>query len=170
MSQHLDSLQIGDTIDMRGPVGEFEYVANGQFLIDGEECSATRFNMIAGGTGITPAMQVAAEILRHPEDSTQISLIFACREEGDLLMRSTLDAWAEKFPDKFKVEYILSDGWPKDWKYSTGFVNKELFEKKLYPSGDDVYNLMCGPPIMLDKGCTPNLVALGHSKQRIFAF
>eukprot|EP00563_Minutocellus_polymorphus_P004575 CAMPEP_0181028856 /NCGR_PEP_ID=MMETSP1070-20121207/4888_1 /TAXON_ID=265543 /ORGANISM="Minutocellus polymorphus, Strain NH13" /LENGTH=889 /DNA_ID=CAMNT_0023106127 /DNA_START=22 /DNA_END=2692 /DNA_ORIENTATION=- len=170
MSQHLDSLQIGDTIDMRGPVGEFEYVANGQFSIDGEECSATRFNMIAGGTGITPAMQVAAEVLRHPEDSTQISLIFACREEGDLLMRSTLDEWAEKFPDKFKVEYILSDGWPKDWKYSTGFVNKELFEKKLYKAGDDVYTLMCGPPIMLDKGCTPNLVALGHSKQRIFAF
>ena len=170
MSQHLDSLQIGDTVDMRGPVGEFEYVANGKFFIDGEECNATRFNMIAGGTGITPAMQVAAEILRHPEDSTQISLIFACREEGDLLMRSTLDEWAEKFPDKFKVEYILSDGWPNGWKYSTGFVSKELFEKKLYQSGDDVYNLMCGPPIMLDKGCTPNLVALGHSKQRIFAF
>ena len=170
MSQHLDSLQIGDTIDMRGPVGEFEYVANGQFLIDGEECSATRFNMIAGGTGITPAMQVAAEILRHPEDSTQISLIFACREEGDLLMRSTLDEWAEKFPDKFKVEYILSDGWPKDWKYSTGFVNKDLFQEHLYENGDDVYNLMCGPPIMLDKGCTPNLCALGHDKDKIFSF
>ena len=51
-----------------------------------------------------------------------------------------------------------------------GKGDDELFEKKLYKSGDDVYNLMCGPPIMLDKGCTPNLVALGHSKQRIFAF
>ena len=85
-------------------------------------------------------------------------------------MRSTLDEWAEKYPNKFKVEYILSDGWPKDWKYSTGFVNKDLFEKKLYPAGKDCYNLMCGPPIMLDKGCTPNFVALGHSKERIFAF
>lgn len=169
-SQHLDSLQIGDTVDMRGPVGEFEYISNGKYLIDGEECFSSRFNMIAGGTGITPVMQVAAEILRHPEDSTQISLIFACREENDLLMRSTLDQWATVFPDKFKVHYILSDKWPEGWQYSTGFVSKDLFEKELYPAGDDVHNLMCGPPIMLDKGCTPNLIALGHTKERIFAF
>ncbi len=169
-SQHLDSLKIGDTIDMRGPVGEFEYISNGKYQIDGEECYSTRFNMIAGGTGITPVMQVAAEILRHPEDTTQISLIFACREENDLLMRSTLDQWATVFPDKFKVHYILSDSWPQDWKYSTGFVSKEIFEKELYPAGDDVHNLMCGPPIMLDKGCTPNLLALGHKKERIFSF
>lgn len=170
MSQHLDSLQIGDSLDFRGPVGEFDYLSNGSYLIDGEECTSTRFNMIAGGTGITPVMQIAAEILRHPEDKTQISLIFACREENDLLMRSTLDEWAEKFPDKFKVHYILSDRWASDWKYSTGFVNKDLFQEHLYPAGSDVRNLMCGPPIMLDRGCTPNLVALGHGKESIFAF
>lgn len=169
-SQHLDSLKVGDTIDMRGPVGEFEYISNGKYFIDGEECFSTRFNMIAGGTGITPVMQVAAEVLRHPEDTTQISLVFACREENDLLMRSTLDQWATVFPDKFKVHYILSDKWPKDWKFSTGFVSKDLCEKVLYPAGDDVRSLMCGPPIMLDRGCTPNLVALGHKKDSIFAF
>ena len=169
-SQHLDNLKIGDTVDFRGPVGEFEYISNGNYLIDGEEQFSTKFNMIAGGTGITPVMQIAAEVLRHPEDKTQVSLIFACREENDLLMRSTLDQWAKVFPDKFKVHYILSDGWPENWKYSTGFVNKELFEKELYPAGDDVHNLMCGPPIMLDRGVTPNLVALGHSKDNVFAF
>jgi nitrate reductase (NAD(P)H) len=170
MSQHLDALQIGETIDFRGPVGEFDYLADGKYTVDGEECFSSRFNMIAGGTGITPVMQIAAEILRHPEDKTQMSLIFACREENDLLMRSTLDEWAEKFPDKFKVHYILSDSWGSDWKYSTGFVSKPLFQEHLYPPGDDVRNLMCGPPIMLDKGCTPNLVALGHKKTQIFSF
>lgn len=170
MSQYLDSLKIGDYLDMRGPVGEFEYIANGQFRIDGESGMATKFNMIAGGTGITPVMQIAAEILRHPTDSTQMSLIFGAREEGDLLMRSTLDEWAAKFPHKFKVHYILSDSWPTDWKYSTGFVDKKLFDEYLYEAGDDVYNLMCGPPIMLEKGCTPNLVALGHKRDNIFSF
>uniref|UniRef100_A0A7S4S2G2 Nitrate reductase n=2 Tax=Ditylum brightwellii TaxID=49249 RepID=A0A7S4S2G2_9STRA len=170
MSQHLDRLKVGDTIDIRGPVGEFDYQGNGSFTLDGEECKATRYNMVAGGTGITPVMQIAAEILRHPEDTTQMSIIFACREEGDLLMRSTLDEWAARFPKKFKVQYILSDAWPKDWKYSTGFVNKDLFKEHFYPPAKDCYNLMCGPPIMLDKGCTPNLVALGHKKTTIFAF
>mmetsp|Transcript_2470 Transcript_2470/g.3713 ORF Transcript_2470/g.3713 Transcript_2470/m.3713 type:complete len:886 (-) Transcript_2470:225-2882(-) len=170
MSQHLDSLKIGDTIDMRGPVGEFDYIGNGKFTLDGEDCFASKFNMIAGGTGITPVMQIAAEILRHPEDHTHMSLIFACREENDLLMRSTLDEWAEKFPKKFQVHYILSDGWPADWKFSTGFVNKALFEKELYPAANDCYNLMCGPPIMLEKGCVPNLIGLNHDKHRMFSF
>lgn len=169
-SQHLDSLKIGDTVFMRGPVGEFEYTSNGNFLIDGEECFASHFNMIAGGTGITPVLQIAAEILRHPQDNTKLSLIFACREENDLLMRSTIDEWAKAFPEKFSVEYILSDKWPSDWKYSTGFVSKALFEKKLFKSSKDCYNLMCGPPIMLEKGCTPNLVALGHDQRRTFSF
>lgn len=170
MSQYLDTLNIGDYLDIRGPVGEFEYISNGKFFIEGKECFATKFNMVAGGTGITPAMQVAAEILRHPEDQTRISLIFACREEGDLLMRSTLDEWAANFPDKFRVHYILSDSWPSDWKYSTGFVDKALFEECFYESGEDVYNLMCGPPIMIDRGCIPNFVALGHDRERLFAF
>lgn len=169
-SQHLDELKIGDTVDFRGPVGEFEYISNGKYFIDGEEHFSTKFNMVAGGTGITPVMQIAAEVLRHPEDKTQISLIFACREENDLLMRSTLDQWAKVFPDKFKVHYILSDSWPDKWKYSTGFVDQALFEKQFYAAGEDVHNLMCGPPIMLDRGVTPNLVALHHKKDRIFAF
>jgi nitrate reductase (NAD(P)H) len=170
MSQYLDQINVGDYVDMRGPVGEFEYSANGSFTIDAEPCFATRFNMLAGGTGITPVMQIAAEILRNPQDPTQMSLIFACREEGDLLMRSTLDEWAANFPDKFKIHYILSDSWSSDWKYSTGFVDKALFSEYLYEAGDDVYSLMCGPPIMLEKGCRPNLESLGHKKDKIFSF
>jgi nitrate reductase (NAD(P)H) len=170
MSQYVDSLQIGDYLDMKGPVGEFEYSKNGNFMIEGEHGYARRFNMLAGGTGITPVMQIASEILRHPEDPTEMSLIFACREEGDLLMRSTLDEWAANFPKKFKVHYILSENCPTDWKYSKGFVGKALFEEYLFEAASDVYTLMCGPPVMLERGCTPNLEALGHKKSNIFSF
>ena len=170
MSQYVDTLKIGDTLEMRGPVGEFEYSKDGNFAIDNDPAKASCYNMIAGGTGITPVMQIASEILRHPEDPTRMSLIFACRIEEDLLMRDTLDEWAATHPDKFKVHYILSDAWPKDWKYSTGFVDKELFKEQLFEPGADVYNLMCGPPIMLEKGVTPALTALGHAKKNIFAF
>ena len=83
------------------------------------------------------------------------------------------DEWAAKYPDRFKAHYILSDAAPEGWEasgHSTGFVGKELFEEVLYPSGDNVYSLMCGPPIMLDRGCTPNLKALGHKEENIFSF
>ena len=171
MSQYVDTLQIGDTLDFKGPVGEFEYLANGTFITELEgKCQARCFNMIAGGTGITPCMQIASEILRHEEDATLVSLIFACRIEEDLLLRDTLDEWAIKYPNRFKVHYILSDETPKDWKYSSGFVSKALFEEHLYGPGDDVFNLMCGPPIMLDKGCTPNLESIGHKRSTMFSF
>eukprot|EP00978_Attheya_sp_CCMP212_P014638 scaffold37405_cov69-Attheya_sp.AAC.2 len=99
-------------------------------------------------------------------DTTQISLIFACREENDLLMRSTLDKWAEKFPNKFKIHYILSDKWPADWKYSSGFVSRPLFEAEFHPPAKDYYNLMCGPPIMIDRGCIhPTLLPLVDTKR-----
>jgi len=172
-SQHLDSLKVGDTVDMRGPVGEFDYHGNGHFLKEHEECYATHFNMIAGGTGITPVMQIASEILRNTEDNTKISLVFGARIEGDLLLRNTLDEWREKYADRFKAHYILSDAAPEGWEasgHSTGFVGKDLFEKVLYPAGENCYNLMCGPPVMLDRGCTPNLKALNHKEENIFSF
>ena len=56
---------------MRGPVGEFGYHGNGKFLKEHEECHATHFNMIAGGTRITPVMQISAEILRNVDDNTR---------------------------------------------------------------------------------------------------
>ena len=173
MSQYLDALTVGSTIDMRGPVGEFDYHGNGKFLKEHEECFATHFNMIAGGTGITPVMQIAAEILRNSDDKTKISLIFGARIEGDLLCRDTLDRWAAEHPDRFKAHYILSDEAPPGWDesgHSKGFVGKELFDKVLYPVSDSCYNLMCGPPIMLERGCTPNLKALGHKEENIFSF
>ena len=34
MSQHLCDMEVGDTIDMRGPVGEFEYLGGGNFKIN----------------------------------------------------------------------------------------------------------------------------------------
>jgi hypothetical protein len=41
----------------------------------------------------------------------------------------------------------------------------------MFDPADDVYNLMCGPPIiMCDKGCKPNLEALGHKKKSMFSF
>jgi nitrate reductase (NAD(P)H) len=169
-SQYLDSLQIGDTVEMRGPVGEFDYISNGKYFVHSKEHFSSCFNMLAGGTGITPVMQIAAEILRHPEDKTKISMIYGCRMEEDILMRSTLDEWAQQYPDRFKVHYILSNDNPVDWSYSTGYMSKELFQAHLYHADDQVHNLLCGPPLMIEKACLPYLSELGHKESRTFTF
>jgi cytochrome-b5 reductase len=55
--------------------------------------------MLAGGTGITPMYQVVRAICEDPEDETQVSLVYANREEGDILLREELEALAERYPN-----------------------------------------------------------------------
>lgn len=87
MSQLLDSLEIGDTIDIKGPVGEIAYLEPGQFLIKGKPRNASKLAMLAGGTGITPMYQVLKAILTDPDDHTECSLVYANQTEEDILLR-----------------------------------------------------------------------------------
>jgi cytochrome-b5 reductase len=85
MSQHLDSLKIGDAIDIKGPKGHMEYLGNGgNFWVKpiGKPKStrqASQFIMIAGGTGITPMLQVLNYMFRNPGNDTDIkaTLLYA---------------------------------------------------------------------------------------------
>jgi len=40
--------------------------------------------MIAGGTGITPMLQVLNQILNNPDDHTEVTLLFANLSEDDI--------------------------------------------------------------------------------------
>jgi cytochrome-b5 reductase len=85
MSQHLDSLKIGDTIDIKGPKGHMEYLGNGgNFWVKpiGKALSKRKSNqyiMIAGGTGITPMLQVLHYMFRNPgnEPNVKATLLYA---------------------------------------------------------------------------------------------
>lgn len=56
--QILDKLNIGDTVEVKGPVGSFVYSAPGKYTFKGKPSTMSRINMVAGGTGITPMYQV----------------------------------------------------------------------------------------------------------------
>jgi len=85
MSQHLDSLKIGDEVDMKGPKGHLTYKGKGKFTLKPlgkpeQQRVAKHFGMIAGGTGITPMLQIINAILEYKstrDSSTTISLLYA---------------------------------------------------------------------------------------------
>ncbi|XP_073966180.1 NADH-cytochrome b5 reductase 2 isoform X2 [Choristoneura fumiferana] len=175
MSQHLENMKIGDTIDVRGPSGRLQYAGNGQFLIKKlrkdppTKVIAKKLNMIAGGTGITPMLQLVRHICQDTSDRTELRLLFANQTEQDILLRDELEKYQREHPDQFKVWYTIDRAEP-GWKYSTGFVNDEMIRDHLFPAGDDVLVLMCGPPPMINFACTPALEKLGFKEDLRFAY
>ncbi|KAJ4817651.1 Nitrate reductase [Rhynchospora pubera] len=159
MSQHLESLPIGSTIDVKGPVGHIEYTGCGNFMVHGKNVFAKRLALIAGGTGITPAYQVIQAVLRNqPEDTTEMHLVFANRTEDDILLREELDQWAKEYPDRLKVWYAVSQvKREEEWRYSVGYVNESILKEHVPFGGSDTIALACGPPQMIQSAVLPNL-------------
>lgn len=61
-------------------------------------------------------LQLAREILKHPEDTTKIALLFANQTENDILLRNELDSLTKDHPTQFKVWYTV-DTPPAEGKY-----------------------------------------------------
>ncbi|NWU91930.1 NB5R3 reductase, partial [Upupa epops] len=177
MSQYLDSLKIGDTVDFRGPSGLLVYNGKGKadFAIRPEKKAepvtkkVKYVGMIAGGTGITPMLQIIQAIIKDKHDPTICHLLFANQTEKDILLRSELEEIQAGHPGRFKCWYTL-DRAPENWDYSQGFVNQEMIRAHLPPPQNDVLILMCGPPPMIQYACIPNLDKLGYTKDMRFSF
>lgn len=162
MSQYLDSLPLGATLDVKGPLGHIEYMGRGSFLVDGQRRHAKRLAMIAGGTGITPIYQVMQAVLKDPEDGTEMHLVYANRTEEDILLREELDGWARERGDRVKVWYVVNEAKEVGWRYSVGFVTEEILREHVPAGADDVLALACGPPPMLQFAVMPNLEKMGY--------
>ncbi|RLN08354.1 hypothetical protein C2845_PM11G24430 [Panicum miliaceum] len=165
MSQYLDSLPLGATIDIKGPIGHIEYAGRGGFVVNGERRFARRLATIAGGTGITPVYQVIQAVLRdQPDDDTEMHLVYANRTEDDMLLREEIDRWAAAHPARLKVWYVVSKvARPEDgWGYGVGRVDEQVMREHL-PLGDgETLALVCGPPAMVECTVRPGLEKMGY--------
>ncbi|KAI5624614.1 NADH-cytochrome b5 reductase 1, partial [Silurus asotus] len=175
MSQYLESLKLGDMIDVRGPGGLLEYEGNGQFSIQADKKSLpeiknpSSLGLIAGGTGVTPMLQLIRSIMKNPTDSTKCSMLFANQTEKDIILRDELEEIQARHPDKFKLWFTVDQA-PADWEYSTGFVDADMIKEHLPAPSDDCLILMCGPPPMIQFACNPNLDKLGYTQNQRFTY
>ena len=121
LSKYMASLQVGQTMCFQGPKGAMTYTPN----------MVRHLGMIAGGTGITPMLQIIKAIVRgRPRnggmDRTQVDLIFANVNKDDILLKEDLDALAAE-DDRFNVFYVLNSP-PAGWKGGTGFVTPNIIK------------------------------------------
>lgn len=138
MSQYFASLKPGDVVEVKGPIEKLRYSPN----------MKKQIGMIAGGTGITPMLQVVRAILKNPDDNTQVSLIYANVSPDDILLKRELDRLASSYPN-FKVFYTV-DKPSTDWRGGVGFVSKDMVLKGLPGPAEDSLILVCGPPGMMN--------------------
>jgi cytochrome-b5 reductase len=107
------------------------------------------FGMIAGGTGITPMLQITRAILKNPSDHTKISLIFANVNEEDILLRKELEQLAETEKTRFKLYLVLNNPPAEGWLGGAGFVTEDMIKEYCPKPANDIKILMCGPPPMI---------------------
>nr|CCA21618.1 NADHcytochrome b5 reductase putative [Albugo laibachii Nc14] len=141
MSTHLCGLQIGDNVDIKGPKMKLPYEPN----------TYKKVGLIAGGSGLTPMLQIAKEICRNPEDHTQVDLLFANSTEADIYMQDELDAMQFLYP-QFKVHYLVSRP-SEDWEGLSGIITKEMVQQLMPLPSEEVLVCVCGPPGMMHLIC-----------------
>ncbi|XP_043521298.1 NADH-cytochrome b5 reductase 2 isoform X2 [Frieseomelitta varia] len=175
LSQYLDNLKIGDTVDFRGPSGRLIYKGRGKFCIKilrkspPVEYNVKKIVMLAGGTGITPMLQLIRAILKDSTDQTQVSLLYANQTEKDILLRDELEEIAKNHPNKLKLWYTL-DTARENWEYSTGYINSDMIKENMFPPSCDTIVLMCGPPPMINFACNPSLDKLAYDPMLRFVY
>lgn len=175
MSEHIFSLKPGDRLDFKGPIPKLPYETN----------KWKHIGMVAGGTGITPMLQVVHRSLSDAQDKTRINLLFGNVTPDDILLKPELDQLAKRYPDRFKVSYTLDRPVP-GWPGFSGFVTAEMLQKAGMPSADQdgVIMMVCGSDGMLKHVCglkNPDksqgevgkdslLGKLGFKKEQVFKF
>ena len=183
LTQHLDKLRIGDTIQVKGPLGEYIFNTAGPLceLVerpisaqtfthtpDGKVEQFDTIGFIAGGSGITPVLQTARALL---EDTTvkgiKISILYANRTDADILCHDTLKQ-IDELPN-VHVWYTL-DQPPDNWSYSSGFIDEAMVRNHLPAPGPKTYIFCCGPPPMINFACKPNLEKVGHAASNVRCF
>ncbi|KAK4992574.1 NADH-cytochrome b5 reductase [Elasticomyces elasticus] len=155
ISKHMASLKIGDGMSVKGPKGAMVYTPN----------MVRRFGMIAGGTGITPMLQIIRAIIRGRAagDRTEVDLIFANVNEEDILLKEDLDQLAREDAG-FRVHYVLNNA-PDKWTGGVGFVTPEIMKDHLPSPASDIKILVCGPPPMVS-AMKKGTESLGYEKAR----
>ncbi|VDK34741.1 unnamed protein product [Taenia asiatica] len=194
MTQYLESLDVGDAMEVSGPSGLIHYCGDGTihittwrkfvvfnrlsmfdlglFEVKGgstRKVLATNVNMICGGTGLTPMYQLLKYILNSSSDKTKIAMIFANQTEKDILLRDELEQLRDQNSTQFRIWYTVESP-PQHWTYDVGYLDQKMLEEHCYPASDTTVNLLCGPASMIKNACLPNLAALGHTKENILTF
>lgn len=175
------------TLEVKGPIGNFTYVGNGQvrWKPTNRLLKVRKLAMIAGGSGITPMWSTLKAIadeysvsLPSHDSSVEIWLIYGNRQESDILIREELDQLSCRMNGKLHVWHVLSSGdVHAEWEMGRGHIDLKCLQQHLPPvpptptdsDCEDTLALVCGPPAM-EASVSAGLQKLGWKVEQNIVF
>jgi ferredoxin-NADP reductase len=131
----LTALNIGDTVSLDGPYGDFTF--RGEY---------DRVGMLSGGIGITPLRSIC-KYCTDTQSETKITLLYGNRAEEDIIFRKELEEMQQKNRN-LKVVFTLDQA-SQNWKGHTGIINAKMVKNEI-PNYAETTFYTCGPPAMVE--------------------
>ena len=145
MSQDLNRvLKQGDVLEVSKPLGRF---------CTPRDSGRTRsFVALAAGSGITPILSLAADILEH-EPLSRFTLIYGNRSMSHSMLLDEIFALKDRHLERFAVHFVMSRE-RQDAELFNGRIDAAKLERLTAHIGElkdaDEY-LICGPGAMVDE-------------------
>ncbi|KAL3665157.1 hypothetical protein V7S43_009786 [Phytophthora oleae] len=176
MSSYLDSLAVGDSIEMLGPQGVLGYPEAGVVMVGGQPklTNVRHVVMIAAGTGIAPMLQLIRAMMENSKDMAKITLVDCNHSLKHVIALNQLEPLANMFLDRVKIHHVLHKASEDDsselGSFRTGKRLDQAMSKELLPKASpDVAVFHCGPPAF-DEAVNAMLKDIGYKEDQIFMF
>lgn len=164
MSHFLDHLRPGDSVDFRGPLGGIALD-----LAPGADLGRVRkLGLIAGGTGISPMLQILRACFVHGHD-VPVRLLYAAPAPDQLAYADWLRRKSRMHPN-FTLSCCVETVSPgAEWLEHRGFINEDVLKAGMFAPSDDLQIIICGPPAMC-KAVKGQLATLGYPPETVYSY
>ena len=151
----LDEAVVGDTLELRGPIGGYFTWAPG----DGAPLL-----LIGGGSGVVPLMAILRQRAALG-DATPARLLYSSRDFDGVIYREELEGLVAK-NDGLEVVHTLTRRQPEGWSGERRRIDRAMIEAVGFPADRSPHAFVCGPTPLVEQVAT-TLVELGHSEARV---
>ena len=135
-TNELHSLNIGDSIGVRGPLGNC-------FPMD--DLKGKDIIVLGGGIGGAPLRPVISTILENRDDYGKLTILWAARNPSLLIFTEEYDSWRAAPRTQL---HLTVDNRPPEWRDGNEGLITTLLEN-IAPKPDNAVTITCGPPIMI---------------------
>lgn len=137
------SWKAGDTVEVMTPMGNFSSVLSGN--------NKKHYVLFAGGSGVTPMMSILKSVL-YIEKQSNITLVYANRDEDSVIFKAELEKLAAEHSDKLKVLNVYDNPKTQVSDLQKGLLTPERVKAIIENYGGvnaDEY-FICGPGPMME--------------------